>query len=100
MSEWIKNVTREVTVFPASGVTRSFGRVSRAFDIPFDYQHILFVDSTWFYQEKDYESIKRIFAGKIEEDVDYVLRILERQKRTGEDLKSYVKDLNQSTFSR
>jgi phosphoenolpyruvate synthase/pyruvate phosphate dikinase len=34
---WIKNVTREVTIFPAAAVTKSFGQIGDAFDIPFDY---------------------------------------------------------------
>lgn len=41
--EWIKNVTREVTIFPAASVTKSFGKISKPFEIDFDYEHILFV---------------------------------------------------------
>ncbi len=99
-NEWVKNVTREVTIFPATGVTKSFGQVSQAFNIPFDYQHILFVDNTWFYKQKEYKAIQNIFRKEIEEDAEYVLKISSKQKKVGENLKRYVKELATKDFSR
>ncbi len=98
--KWIKNVTREVTILPAIGVTKSFGKVSRAFDIPFDYKHILFVNNTWFYRETDYGTITKIFKERITQEPGYIPAVKKRQMKTGEALKIYITTLRGKSFSR
>src|SRR3989344_1405677 len=100
MVKWIKNVTREVTLFHAVDVAESFGKTSKAFDIPFNYKHILFVDNTWWYPEEDYKTIQSIFKKKIEEDSSYIFTITKKQREKGEKLKQYVKQISRQRFSR
>lgn len=91
--EWVKNVTREVTIFPAASVTKSFGKISKPFEIDFDYEHILFVWNTWYYRKSDYEKLKAILAQKIEQDTNYVRHIAKKQKEVWENLKKFVRKL-------
>lgn len=98
--KWIKNVTRETTVFPATGVTRSVAFISKILGIKFNYSHYLFVDDTWFYPAGQYNQIVEIFKNKISRDPAYIIDIQKKQKRDGETLKAYVKKLANKKFSR
>lgn len=98
--EWVKNVTREVTIFPAASVTKSFGKISKPFEIDFDYEHILFVWNTWYYRKSDYEKLKDILIKKIQEDTNYVQHIAKKQKEVGESLKKFVQKLNSMKISK
>jgi phosphohistidine swiveling domain-containing protein len=98
--KWIKNVTRDVTVLPAVGVTRCLGMTDETYGIPFQYEHTLFVDSTWYYRERDFEDITRIFRERFLQDPDYILAMRRKQQEAGEALKAYVASLPTSGLSR
>lgn len=98
--KWIKNVTRDVTVLPAVGVTRCLGMTDETYGIPFQYEHTLFVDSTWYYRERDFEEITRIFRERFLRDPDYILAMRRKQQEAGEALKAYVTSLPVSGLSR
>ena len=98
--KWIKNVTRDVTVLPAVGVTRCLGMTDKTFGIPFQYEHTLFVDSTWYYRKRDFEEITRIFRKRFLQDPDYILAMRRKQQEAGESLKAYVASLPASGLSR
>lgn len=88
---WLYCVRRETTVFPAHGVTASFGTISNVLEIPFDYSQVRFVLSEWWYPADEYTALKALLAKKVDHDIEYFFRIGEKQRQMGEALKQYVR---------
>ncbi len=89
--EWTSCVRREGTIFPLFGVTKSFSLCEQAFEVPFNYRNVRFVDYEWWYKTEEYEELKKVLRDVV--NPPYIKRITEKHIQQGEELKKYVLEL-------
>lgn len=92
--QWTVCVKRDVTIFPAFGVTESFGNTAATFGIPFNYKNVRFVESQWVYPASEFETMKDIFKNKLIDSPSYATKIVVKQYKAGEALKKFIASLN------